>query len=64
MKRGEQVAINCLKCAYYFVTWDREFPRGCRQFGIKSRELPSIVVKRSTGKSCPSFVKNKKIRDE
>ncbi|TVQ99493.1 MAG: hypothetical protein EA403_12975 [Spirochaetaceae bacterium] len=48
-------APNCLKCRHFFVTWDATFPRGCRVFDIKSRELPSHVVFRSTGRHCPSF---------
>jgi hypothetical protein len=37
------------------VSWDYSFPRGCRVFGIKSREMPSLVVKRNTGHHCPAF---------
>ncbi|WP_455381181.1 hypothetical protein [Salinispira pacifica] len=44
------------------MTWDVRFPRGCRVFGIKSRELPSAVVFRSTGKHCPAFSKSPRVR--
>ncbi|MDC7241920.1 MAG: hypothetical protein PQJ50_16315 [Spirochaetales bacterium] len=46
---------DCLKCEYFFVTWDTAFPRGCRIFGIKSRQLPSLEVKKATGRHCPGF---------
>ncbi len=50
-----QSAPNCLDCEHFFVTWDPRFPRGCRVFGVKTRELPSAVVFRSTGHHCPEF---------
>jgi len=52
---GDGRKINCLKCRYFEVTWDPNFPRGCKIFGIKSRKLPSETVKASTGRDCPSF---------
>jgi hypothetical protein len=48
-------APDCLRCEHFFVTWDPNFPRGCRVFGIKSRELPSWAVHRNTGRHCPAF---------
>lgn len=54
---------NCNKCIHFYVTWDPVFPKGCRQFGIKSRLLPSMLVQKNTGRRCPSFQKNPKIRD-
>ncbi|MFP4483290.1 MAG: hypothetical protein ACLFO1_00400 [Spirochaetaceae bacterium] len=55
-------APNCLKCRHYRVTWDPAFPRGCEIFGIKSKRMPSIVVKETTGHHCPSFVQNPKVK--
>ncbi|MDR2184351.1 MAG: hypothetical protein LBO80_01585 [Treponema sp.] len=49
-------APDCLKCAYFKVTWDPAFPRSCRIFGIKSKNLPSVEALRATGRHCPSFV--------
>jgi hypothetical protein len=49
-------APNCLKCAYFKVTWDPSFPRACGIFGIKSLNLPSFEVFRATGRHCPSFL--------
>ena len=53
---------NCLQCAFFFVTWDPRFPRGCTVFNIKSRELPSFEVFRATGKHCPAFQKSERVK--
>lgn len=47
--------INCLKCEFFYVSWDPKFPRGCRFYGFKSKQLPSITVEQSTGSSCQVF---------
>jgi len=52
----------CLTCRYYHVSWDPRFPRACRVFGIKSRDLPSHVVYRSTGTHCPAYDRNPRLR--
>jgi hypothetical protein len=48
-------SINCIKCIYYYVTWDSKFPRGCKLFGFKTKTMPSITVFDSTGKPCENF---------
>jgi hypothetical protein len=48
-------APNCLKCAYFEVTWDPHVPRSCVIFGFESYNMPSWEVFRATGKHCPSF---------
>jgi len=40
--------IDCLKCQHYYVTWDKDFPHGCKGMGFKSRHLPVFAVRRST----------------
>ncbi|NPE21327.1 uracil-DNA glycosylase [Fusibacter sp. A1] len=47
--------VNCKRCAYYFVTWEPQRPHGCRYFGFKSMQIPSIVVKRSSGNECGAY---------
>ncbi|MDR2952278.1 MAG: hypothetical protein LBU82_03450 [Treponema sp.] len=49
-------APNCLKCAYFRVTWETTFPRACDIFSIKCADLPSMEVFRATGAHCPSFI--------
>ena len=46
---------NCLKCAYFRVTWEPDFPRSCELFSIKCRGLPSHEVFRAAGANCPLF---------
>lgn len=52
--------LNCQKCKYYFITWDNRYPYGCRLFGVKSREAPSIIVYQSLGKQCEGFLEKEK----
>ncbi|WP_239616715.1 uracil-DNA glycosylase [Cohnella mopanensis] len=47
--------VDCMKCRYYFVTWDPNFPRGCKAFGFKSHTMPSLTVLSSSGKACMNF---------
>ncbi|MBF4693224.1 uracil-DNA glycosylase [Fusibacter ferrireducens] len=49
------MAIDCRKCKYYYVTWDPNNPHGCRQFGFKSKQIPSVVVFKSSGNPCIGF---------
>ncbi|GMO30931.1 MAG: hypothetical protein Ta2B_11900 [Termitinemataceae bacterium] len=46
---------NCLKCKYFKVTWDNNFPRSCTVFNIKCRSLPSLEVFKATKQHCPSY---------
>ena len=47
--------VNCYRCRFYYVTWEEARPNGCRALGFKSRQLPSIVVFRSSGEPCHYF---------
>lgn len=47
--------IDCFQCRHFYVTWDEFFPRGCKALSFKSREMPSAVVKRSSGMDCQLF---------
>lgn len=47
--------ISCVNCAHFYITWDRDFPRGCKALAFKAREMPSAVVQRSSGMECQSF---------
>lgn len=52
--------IDCKKCGYFYITWEARFPNGCRLFRIKSKQIPSIVVYKSTGTRCENFVQKEK----
>ena len=51
--------VNCKKCIYYFVTWEAASPHGCKAFGFKSRIIPSIEVKKSSGQECGMYKEKK-----
>ena len=47
---------NCQKCVHYFVTWQVNFPHGCRAMGFKSRRLPFLDVRHAMqGKNCLAY---------
>jgi hypothetical protein len=47
---------NCNQCKHYFITYDKHTPRGCKAYGIKSQQLPSMVVKSANnGRDCIGF---------
>jgi hypothetical protein len=50
--------IICQKCKYYFVTWEPARPYGCKAYNFKSKLIPSMVVKNSSGIDC-SFYQQK-----
>ncbi|ACO03732.1 MAG TPA: uracil-DNA glycosylase [Persephonella sp.] len=55
-------SVNCYRCKHFFITWDRNFPYGCRAYNFKSRSLPSFEVRSASGKECLSFEeKDKKV---
>lgn len=46
---------KCHDCQHFYVTWDNKFPMGCKTFGFKGKQLPSLAVFQSTGQSCCYF---------
>ncbi|WP_197057391.1 hypothetical protein [Pontibacillus halophilus] len=46
---------NCFQCKHFYTTWNPAFPRGCKAYGFKGRELPSVVVHHATGEPCKAF---------
>ena len=47
--------INCRRCEYYYVTWEQRQPHGCKAYGFKSAQIPSMVVAKSSGEDCSLF---------
>ncbi|MCU0601212.1 MAG: uracil-DNA glycosylase [Desulfobacterales bacterium] len=48
--------IDCRRCRHYFVTWDEDFPHGCRRMGFKSRRAPNDEVRCAMhGRTCRLF---------
>lgn len=51
----EKAMIHCCKCKYFYVTWDKKFPRGCKLFGFKSAGMPATTVFEATGSHCANY---------
>jgi hypothetical protein len=49
--------IDCHTCKHYYVTWDEQFPHGCRAMKFKGKALPSTTVLSSSNIQCLLFVK-------
>jgi len=47
--------IICQKCKFYYVTWENKKPHGCKAYKFKSQQLPSVVVKQSSGIECSFY---------
>lgn len=59
---SENPRIDCMKCKYYFITWDPNSPRGCKAFGFKTKTMPSLAVLSSSGKPCMNFEAKQQVR--
>jgi hypothetical protein len=44
--------IICQRCIHYFITWKPNQPHGCNAYGFKSKQVPAVVVKESSGMDC------------
>ena len=49
------MAIECRKCIFFGITWEKDRPYSCRSFGFKSLKIPSIEVLNAAGKECLKF---------
>ncbi|MGE4398388.1 MAG: uracil-DNA glycosylase [Campylobacterales bacterium] len=47
--------VNCIKCKHFFVTYEPQRPYGCKAYGFKSPQMPSLVVFQSSGMQCEIF---------
>jgi hypothetical protein len=48
----EQRIVNCFKCKFFYVTWEKKFPYGCKAIGFKSRKMPCLDVRQISGDHC------------
>ncbi len=55
MKLPKVPKINCMKCRHFYITWDANFPNGCKAFAFKTKQLPSHAVFQSSGQPCMNF---------
>lgn len=52
---ADTTRIDCMKCSYFYVTWDPKFPKGCKAFGFKTQTMPSLTVLSSSGSPCLKY---------
>lgn len=52
---SEKQKIDCRNCMYFFITWEKPTPYGCKAHGFKSAQMPSIVVFSNSNQDCLLF---------
>ena len=52
---GEKNSINCFLCEHFYITYEKNYPYGCRIIGFKSKRLPSIDVYMNSDIDCALF---------
>lgn len=52
--------IDCFSCIYFYITYDKHFPYGCRAAGFKSQFLPSRDMYENSGITCQLYQEKKK----
>jgi hypothetical protein len=50
---------HCRGCRHYYITFDADFPYGCRQLGFKSAREPMRDVIESSGQPCLYYAPGK-----
>ncbi len=51
---------NCINCNHFYVTHKRNFPYGCKAFGMISKNTPYLEIRKVSGTDCALFSKKKK----
>ena len=46
---------DCFRCRHFQVTYQPAWPYACRAFGVRSKVLPSIEIRRASGAPCRGF---------
>ncbi len=54
-RNKQEKEVNCFSCVHFFITYESDFPYGCRAVGFKSRTLPSKVMFAHSGIECQVF---------
>ena len=50
----------CNNCQHFYITHKRNFPYGCRAFGVISKKTPYLEIKNISGTDCALFSKKRK----
>jgi hypothetical protein len=51
----EEQKIDCRQCNFFYITWDKKFPYGCKAMGFKTLMIPSMEVRQASGMGCLRF---------
>lgn len=51
---------TCIGCQYYYITWEKKHPKGCKGFGFKTSRMPCDVVRETSGKECTMHIQKQK----
>ncbi|WP_440027162.1 hypothetical protein [Chromobacterium amazonense] len=46
----------CRRCRHYVITYNPDFPYGCRAMGFSSKRLPCVDVQEASGQTCLRFI--------
>jgi|TARA_B110000914_G_scaffold123767_1_gene108041 hypothetical protein len=44
--------VRCYGCFYFYITYKKKRPYGCKKFGFISKIIPSSEVFNTTGTEC------------
>jgi len=58
----QETEINCFSCSHFYITYDVDFPYGCRAAGFRSRLMPSKEMYFNSGMECQLFAVKEKLR--
>lgn len=47
--------MNCKACKFFYITWDKKFPYGCKLYEIKSKTTPEVQVLVNTSIACLGY---------
>ena len=50
----------CNNCQHFYITHKRNYPYGCRAFGVISKKIPYLEVRTISGTNCALFSKKNK----
>jgi hypothetical protein len=55
-------SIDCFTCKYFYITWEKNFPYGCKALGFKSKSMPSGEVFMASAQECLKFEQKPEIQ--
>jgi len=59
MSEEKNGQANCFACRHFYITYEPQFPYGCRIMEFKSKQPPYLAVYTSSGIACQSFAPKK-----